>query len=182
METIRFDRAKFKELVLYIAGKSLDDPRFGRTKLHKLLCYSDFYAYGLLGAPITGATYVRKAHGPMAKDYLVILSEMVRSEVATEIDRPFLDKFQKVVIPLRAALLNAFGARELELVDTLIGEFKDYGADDMSAHSHSEVRGWKLAHDGQEIPYEAVFLSCDELTESDVARGQALADQYGWAA
>lgn len=50
--------------MLYIAKRSLTDPYFGYVKLNKILFYADFVAYGELGKPITGATYIRNLYGP----------------------------------------------------------------------------------------------------------------------
>ena len=48
------DDRKMKELILYLAARSEDDPRFSSTKLNKLLFYCDFTAYRQLGRSITG--------------------------------------------------------------------------------------------------------------------------------
>ena len=56
---IPFNEQKFKELVIYIAGRCESDPYFGAVKLNKLLFFSDFFAYAKLGNPITGAEYMK---------------------------------------------------------------------------------------------------------------------------
>lgn len=43
------DDRKMKELILYLASRSEEDPRFSATKLNKLLFYCDFTAYRRLG-------------------------------------------------------------------------------------------------------------------------------------
>ena len=60
----QFDGSKFRELVLYIAEQSEGDPRFGAVKLNKILYYSDFEAFRVLGESITGATYRKLSEGP----------------------------------------------------------------------------------------------------------------------
>jgi len=62
--TRQFDRSRFKEVLLYIAQSSENDPRFGATKLNKILYFSDFKAFATLGDFITGATYQRLDRGP----------------------------------------------------------------------------------------------------------------------
>jgi hypothetical protein len=54
-----FDRERFEGLILYIAHRRRDDVRFGRTKLAKVLFFSDFSVYQDQGEPLTGATYIR---------------------------------------------------------------------------------------------------------------------------
>ncbi|HZQ34888.1 MAG TPA: hypothetical protein VFD32_03070 [Dehalococcoidia bacterium] len=56
MENREIDSRKLGELILYVAEKSSDDPRFGATKLNNILFFSDFLAFGQLGRSITGAT------------------------------------------------------------------------------------------------------------------------------
>ena len=70
------DDEKFKELVLYIARKSECDPRFGATKLNKLLFFSDFLAFKRLGSPITGQTYFKLDHGPAPRRMLPLKERM----------------------------------------------------------------------------------------------------------
>ena len=65
-----FQDQKFKELILYLAKRSMDDAYFGATKLNKLLFFSDFLAYGQLGSPITGASYQRLKCGPAPREML----------------------------------------------------------------------------------------------------------------
>src|SRR5262245_41687341 len=57
--------ARLRELILFIATRSAYDRSFGVTKLNKLLWWSDTYAFGLYGRPITGAPYVRLPQGPV---------------------------------------------------------------------------------------------------------------------
>lgn len=54
---VEFDSKKFNELIVYIATRLGPEAALGRVKLAKLLMQSDFGAYELRGAPITGATY-----------------------------------------------------------------------------------------------------------------------------
>ncbi len=56
-EQIVVDRTKLGELMLFISKRTAEDRRFGATKLNKVLFFSDFLAYRLLGDPITGAQY-----------------------------------------------------------------------------------------------------------------------------
>jgi hypothetical protein len=50
MSEIRYEPEKFREPVVYIASKFGDDPPLGDVKLNKILYFSDFLAYNLLGA------------------------------------------------------------------------------------------------------------------------------------
>jgi hypothetical protein len=153
-----FMKGKFKNLVLYIAKASREDPKFGATKLNKILYFSDFEAYGLWGNSITGATYIRLDRGPVAREMLPTLREM---EDAREIDRETRSYFhltQKVVIPLVEPDVAELVERELDLVDKVIGELQRFNANDVSVLSHLDA-GWRLARDRDVIPYNSVYVS-----------------------
>src|SRR5215467_9574991 len=68
---------KFKELILYIASHSEDDPAFGATKLNKLLFFADFITYLRLGHPITGQEYQRLENGPAPRRMLPAKAELL---------------------------------------------------------------------------------------------------------
>src|SRR5260370_23975101 len=70
---------RFRELVLYICEKCATDPKFGATKLNKILYFSDFLAYGNFGEPITGFEYQREKNGPVPKRLLPIRNAMIQS-------------------------------------------------------------------------------------------------------
>jgi hypothetical protein len=177
-----FNRNKFKELVLYVATKSTDDPNFSATKLNKLLCFSDFYAYARLGQPITGATYRALQYGPVPRELSDVQQELRGSnEAVTQcVDR--LGYTQRRLIPLRAPNLQLFTAAEIALVDEVIDEFWNHSAGAVSQRSHRELVGWQLAPAGGDIPYASVFLASPSLTPADIQAGRAFARQHGFLA
>ncbi|MBM4416381.1 MAG: DUF4065 domain-containing protein [Chloroflexi bacterium] len=75
--TRQFDRSRFKEVLLYIAQSSENDPRFGATKLNKILYFSDFKAFATLGDFITGATYQRLDRGPAPHELRLLNASQV---------------------------------------------------------------------------------------------------------
>lgn len=173
---IEFSEEKFKELVLYIAEKSEDDPWFGATKLNKLLFYADFLAYGHFGKPITGAVYQVLRHGPAPKKLLPIRLQMIRDK-ELEIRRERVLRFtQQRPIALREASVGVFSADELSIVDDLIRLLGDRTAGEISELSHAEVC-WQLADEGEEIPYTAVFLSSRKPTKWHFERAEHVAAQ-----
>jgi antitoxin SocA-like protein len=70
------DDRKIKELILYLASKSEQDPRFSATKLNKLLFYCDFASYRRWGRAITGHSYQKLQFGPAPKAMLPLLEQM----------------------------------------------------------------------------------------------------------
>ncbi len=178
----KFNRQKFMELLLYVADKSLDDPSFGATKLNKILFFSDFLAYGRTRRPITGATYQRLERGPAPRELLPAQDELCKVGDAIVVEQRRFNYPQKRLIPLREADLSAFVAEEIALVDKVIDLLRAHNAASVSALSHDIGVGWQIADDGTDIPYEAVFLSADTPTPTDVKRGRELAQQHGWLA
>jgi len=79
---------------------------------------------------------------------------------------------------LREPNYDLFSAREIAIVEEHIRFFWNWPAKDISAYSHGMA--WKLADDGDLIPYEAVFISDDPVTEEDVTRVKELAAEHGW--
>ena len=69
---------KLKELMLYVADKCSQDPNFGSTKLNKILWWSDFFAFGKIGKPITGVEYQKLDNGPAPRRLLPIRKGMVK--------------------------------------------------------------------------------------------------------
>jgi len=176
----KFDSNKFKELMLYIADRCSDDPDYGATKLNKILFYSDFYSYGLLGQPITGATYFKLDKGPAPKSLLPVRSQMESDGDIVIHKKNRFGKEQHRVVPLREADLSNFTAKEIAIVDQVIAKFCGANADKVSLFSHREM-SWQLANIREDIPYETVFICNDPLTETEINRGLGLAKKYGWA-
>ena len=153
-----FNKDKFRNLILYIAEQSRDDVKVGATKLNKILYFADFESYGLWGRAITGSTYVRLDRGPVPKEILPVLREMEDSGLIRRTERTYFHHTQKVVEPLEPATLAVFEARELDLVDKVMAELRQFNADEVSALSHLDD-GWRLAEDREVIPYSSVYIS-----------------------
>jgi hypothetical protein len=175
-----FDATKFKELMLYAAVKSAEDPTFGATKLNKILFFSDFLHYGLAGSSITGATYKRKANGPVATQLPAMAREIELTHHGHFVVRPYFNLKQRRLVPDRSANPLIFLDEERDLIDDVITNLEGSNAADVSNLSHIRSRAWQVAEEGEVIPYNAVFLSTRKATPSDLRRGRELARQYGW--
>ncbi len=168
------DEARYIELVLYICQKCATDPKFGATKLNKILYFSDFLAYAQLGKPITGFEYQRLVNGPAPRRMLPMREEMERKRLlGVQLIALKGGRTQHRVVNLRPPSLAVFDAAEISLVDRIIEELWDLDAEAVSDLSH-RMMGWKLADLGETIPYETVFISSEPLTETDVQRAREL--------
>jgi antitoxin SocA-like protein len=168
------NETKYQELVLYICQKCATDPKFGATKLNKLLYFSDFLAYAMLGEPITGFEYQRLPNGPAPRRMLPMRERMEKHRALGFQVVPLKGgRTQRRAVNLRAPDLSVFTAAQISLVDRIIEELWDLDADAVSDLSHRMI-GWKLADPGETIPYETVFISSEPLTETDVQRAREL--------
>jgi hypothetical protein len=175
------EHTKLKELILYIANRLADDPKFGATKLNKILFYSDFIAYAKLGKSITGEKYQKLPKGPAPK-YLVPVREQMRLRgdiVCYSIDT--LVGPQHRIAPLRSANIKKFTSEQISIIDEVMNVLRNKDADEVSELSHDFI-GWKIVKDGEEIPYETVFLRDPkdiEITQKDREIALKLAKKHG---
>jgi hypothetical protein len=176
---------KTRELILYLAERSSDDPRsddprFGRVKLAKLLFLCDFGSYGEFGQSITGACYRKKPHGPLADEQLLAERDLKDSgsiEVR-EVGRYMYT--QKRIVAKRKADPNWLTREQLALVDEVVQRHWDETATDLRNLSHA-FPGYEIAQDGEEIPYHAVFISREPPTQDDIDWGLEIVREHSLA-
>ncbi len=159
-----FNEQKFRHLVLYVAVRSREDPKFGRTKLNKLLWACDFWAYGELGHSITGATYKNREFGPAPNEFTPVTERMVseRQLVWETVVYGGLEQKRAVAL-VKPDLAGAkFTPEEVAIVDELIRVLSLATGGAVSRWTH-DMRGWLHTKTGEVIPYESVFLGDSEL-------------------
>lgn len=157
---------KLRELVLYVCAASESDEAFGSIKLNKLLFYSDFMAYLQSGVAITGQEYQKLKNGPAPRVMLPLLKEMQTEQQLAIAQRSYFGLPQKKPIALREADLSYFSAREIAIVDHVMRLFQNHNGTEISELSHN-FSGWKLAEEGETIPYSSVLLHQSELTSQE---------------
>jgi hypothetical protein len=152
---VQFDRAKFKELVLFIC--SMCEPsKLGAVKLHKILYLADMLRFAFEGHAITGSVYVKREFGPTSRDLLGALRELQR-ENAIRVGNSIYFRFRKATyLPLRAPEMSIFAEDEITLVRDVIDFVANHNtAKTISEFSHN--RAWEMAEFGAEIPYYTAF-------------------------
>ena len=114
--------SELSELILYIASKSQDDPNYGAIKLNKILFAIDFFAYGILGRPVTEATYIRQEHGPTPEPGLFMheRDQLIASKRANIQVQLHFGKEQKRIIALDIPDMSLFSEAERSLIDDII--------------------------------------------------------------
>lgn len=165
--TFKYDEQKLKELILYVAAKCDEDPRFGAVKLNKILFFSDFAAYAKFGRPITGAEYRKYPQGPCPSRMKVIKQEMENGREAYEYINPLDDGLrERRLLAWRKPDLGMFSVDEIAIVDEAIRRWWGRTGTDISEVSHQHP-GWKLTELKEEIPYFTAFIAEPGSVELD---------------
>lgn len=173
---------KFREMVLYVAKQTEQDPRCGATKLNKILFYSDFTAFRKLGHSISGAEYRKLQYGPVSKPIHHLVEEMEAVKDCAIATRDYGGYPQKRLFALREPRLDLFSAEEIDIIRNVIDDLHELNATEVSDLSHRFI-GWRLAEQGEDIAYETVYLgeprplSADELAWANEAIDEYLAEE-----
>lgn len=165
--------ARLRELILLIAMRSEGDEPFGAVKLNKLLFYADFLSYVKFGESITGQEYQALVNGPAPRRMVPVLTRMQRDEVLAIRENDYYGKNQQRAFALQDPDISQFDYAEMELVDKVIKHFWGKNATEMSIESHHFV-GWKLAKQGETIPYSVALVGSREPTPAERKRGLEL--------
>lgn len=157
---------KFRELLLFIAERSENDPHFGAIKLNKLLFYCDFLAYQKLGASITGQEYFALRQGP-APRYGTRIREQMKADDEIAIQKK---ENQTRVIALRESNPKVFLPEEIALITKVLEEYRASTGSELSEKSH-KFAGWKLAKEKEPIPYAVALVGNRLPTHDEIQRG-----------
>jgi len=169
---------RLAEAILYVCNVCEQDEAFGLTRLNKILFEADFLAFATRGHPITGVRYQRLQNGPAPKAMLPRLDELVERQDLAIKSTDYMGRPQKRPIALREADLSCFSADDIAILSRAIRDSWGKSATNVSNASHRAE--WLTRANGDDIPYEAVWLSNAPVSAAEVARTQALAEQHGW--
>lgn len=152
-----FDKEKFRALVLYIVWRTGDVRDFGAIKLNKVLWFTDARTYEALGGSITGESYVRRKFGPVPEHIDETLNELIEEGRIHGWSEPYFDFEVKRYSAHEPADTSLFTEDELGFIDWWIKHVaEEHTATSISEKSHDY--GWKIAKDGEPLPFKA-FLA-----------------------
>lgn len=148
-----FDFDKFQNTVLWVIK---ENNGIWKTKLLKLLFYSDFLYFRKCGLSITGAQYVHIDLGPVPDNWGEYLEKMIK-------DKQIMREFR--VIPnancpgekLRLGIepdMNAFSPYELKCIRFVCQFFKRYSASQICKYIHKKEEAFKQTGHQEIISYE----------------------------
>jgi len=157
-KTLKFNKDKFKQVLLYILDKCGAKANVGETVLYKLLYFSDFNYYELFEDYLTGAAYRKISYGPAPCDFQQIVQEMIDEGKLKKVTTEYYGKPQKKYLPLVNADINTWkwSAREKEVIDNVIERLSAMDATTISEFSHEDIP-WEVTKDKEIIDYDTVF-------------------------
>ena len=144
-----FDYEKLCAMVLFFAHKSAG---LLKTKLMKLLNYSDMIFYKENGLSISGLKYAHLPYGPVPDNFDMILGKMAADHIA-HIEVFYDGSYENhQVIPECDVPEGILSDEEIEVLTRIYEKFKNFGSAEISNYSHRET-GCNATKTGQIISY-----------------------------
>ena len=144
-----FDYEKLCAMVLFFAHKSTG---LLKTKLMKLLNYSDMVFYKENGISISGLKYAHLPYGPVPDNFDIILGKMAADHLA-HIEVIYDGAYEKhQVVPECDVPEGVLSDSEVEMLNRIYEKFKSFGSVEISDYSHKE-KGYNATKKGQIISY-----------------------------
>lgn len=144
-----FDYEKLCAMVLFFAHKSTE---LLKTKLMKLLNYSDMIFYKENGISISGVRYAHLPYGPVPENFDILLGMMAADHIA-HIEVFYDNGYEKhQVIPEEEMPEGILTEDELAVLERIYQKFANYGSVDISNYSHKE-KGYNATQKGEIISY-----------------------------
>lgn len=144
-----FDYEKFCAMVLYFANRNSE---LLKTKLMKLLNYSDMIYFKENGVSISGLVYVHLPYGPVPDNFDILIGKMTEDHIV-HIDVIYENGFEKhQVIPDCEIDESVLSADEIKVLERIYEKFRDFGSAEISEYSHQE-KGYRETETGKVISY-----------------------------
>lgn len=144
-----FDYEKTCAMVLLFAHKNTD---LLKTKLMKLLNYSDMIYYKENGISMSGLRYAHHKYGPVPENFDILLGKMAADHIA-HIEVLYDNGYEKhQVVPDSNIPVGMITDDELNVLKKIYEKFKDFGSVEISNYSHKE-KGYCETKQGEIISY-----------------------------
>lgn len=153
-----FDYEKLCDMVLFFANKNSE---LLKTKLMKLLNYSDMLFFKENGTSMSGLKYAHLPYGPAPDHFDMLLGRMEADHIC-HIDVFYDGPYEKhQVVPECNLSESSFSDAELTVLNKIYEKFKDFGSAEISDYSHKE-KGYIATEVGEIISYSyALDLQLD---------------------
>ncbi len=145
-----FDYEKFCAMILFFANKR---GRILKTKLMKLLNYSDMLFYKENSISISGAQYIHLPYGPVPNKFELLLEMMQIFDHIIHIEISNENGYEcHHVIPDCDIPNEILSEKEINMLERIYDKFSDFGSVEISEYSHKE-KGYISTEQGEVIPY-----------------------------
>lgn len=164
---------KLQEAVHYICSNCTPSDRLGAVKLNKILYYSDMISFAETGESITAATYVKRQRGPVPKEVVTAIDNLVADGRLETRNISVFDLVRRNFESQGHTDTDVFKSEEIERLNSTIRFVCDYSAQEISDLSHTIV--WESADIGEVLPYETFFVSyTGEIDDTDLAAAMSV--------
>lgn len=124
-----------------------------KTKLNKLLFYSDFKYFKDHTVSITGARYAKLPYGPVLDNYDYYFATLIHEEKKISVEeQDFGGYWGERYVSMKAFDPALFSEDEIQVMADVKEKFKDMGAKQISDFSHKE-KGYLAVDISSYIPY-----------------------------
>lgn len=145
-----FDLKKFSNMVLYFV---INVPKLTKTKLNRLLFYTDFTQFARNTVSISGASYARLPHGPVPDQYSLLYGSMESANLIVEKEISTSKYDWSYYAPNAEFNATLFSKEELAVMHDTLERFKNMNAASISAFSHEE-NAWINNDNAKLISYD----------------------------
>lgn len=143
-----FDYEKFKSLVIFFAR---NDIKLFKTKLMKLLYYTDNTYFRDKTTSITGAQYAHLPMGPVIENRNLLLGLLEKQGIISIVED---DETNGEYITIEADTSDIYlDEDEMEAAKKISDKFKTFNCSQISDYSHKE-KGWRETGTGSLISYD----------------------------
>lgn len=150
-----FDRKKTEQVITFFAGRL--EPF--KTKLNKLLFYTDFAHFRNIGQSITGLRYNAIQYGPVPLNYDILFGSLANMDIIDiEYDMTPFGEIEKILPnPQYKFDASLFTPTELEVMEYIADTFKNTSATEIAEISHREPAWIENINDKRIIPFSYAF-------------------------
>ena len=142
-----FDYEKLCAMVLFFTHRNTE---LLKTKLMKLLNYSDMIFYKENGISMSGLRYVHLTYGPVPENFDILLGKMATDHIV-HVEVLYDNGYEKhQVIPECDIPKDVLSDEESAVLEKIYEKFKDFGSVDISNYSHKE-KGYCSTKQGEII-------------------------------
>jgi putative zinc finger/helix-turn-helix YgiT family protein len=124
-----------------------------KSKLNKLLFYTDFKHFKETTLSVTGLRYAHLPYGPVPDNYAMYYAAMLSRGLVEFIEVNYPKGYVgEVLQAIEQPDLNIFSASELRVMASVMEYFEEYNASQIQEFSHKE-KGYQQTKDGEIISY-----------------------------